>query len=62
MNTREKQRIGLLKPFTYQQGVITDCKGNIIIKANRDSETTPLLPMERDDLLKYITELLNQSL
>ena len=59
-NTLIKEIIDDIAPFLYN-GAIIDKNGNTIIKANRESGTTPLRPTERDQLLKHITNLLNQQ-
>lgn len=48
-------------PLVYD-GSIQDSKGNTILMVNRKSGTTPLCPSERDELLKYVCEILNKSL
>lgn len=48
-------------PVSYQQGVIVDNYNNPIIKANRNSSETPLVPNERDELLKEVAELINNA-
>lgn len=51
----------LVLPLKYQDGTIQDGAGRTIIKANRDSNTTPLVPYQRDAILKLACELLNRS-
>lgn len=48
-------------PFAYSHGTIIDGSGNTIIKANRDANSTPLLPYQRDAILKVCVELLNEA-
>jgi hypothetical protein len=48
-------------PIKVISGEICDANGKSIIKANRDSSTTPLQPTERDDLLKLIVKLVNAN-
>jgi hypothetical protein len=50
---------GLKLPVIYQSGVITDNQGKTILKANRETGTTPLSPSERDELMKIVTYLIN---
>jgi hypothetical protein len=49
-------------PVTYLDGGIVDADGKEIIKANRNSNETPLLPTERDELLKTVVSLINANL
>lgn len=53
---------GLFIPFRYEDGVIVDGAGKTVIKAERDSNKTPLAPYQRDALLKLVCELLNESM
>lgn len=52
---------GLTLPLKYESGQIVDGAGKTIIKANRTSGETPLLPAGRDAILKLACELLNNS-
>jgi hypothetical protein len=47
-------------PLQYLFGAVCDADGNVIIEANRNSNSTPLSPMERDILLKTVCHVLNQ--
>lgn len=51
----------LTLPLSYSSGTIVDGSGQTIIKANRDSNTTPLHPYQRDAILKLVCELLNEA-
>ncbi len=48
-------------PLKYD-GAITDADGNVLILANREAGSTPLNPYQRDQLLKYVTNILNIGL
>lgn len=48
-------------PLMYD-GAISDGNGMTILSANRESGTTPLRPHERDELVKFTCDLLNQNL
>lgn len=48
-------------PVKYEDGRIVDAEGNSLIKANRETGTTPLTPAERDELLKIVVYLLNTN-
>ena len=48
-------------PLRYEHGVIVDASGKQVIKANRNSNETPLLPAGRDALLMLTCELLNEA-
>ena len=51
----------LITPFNYSDGCIVDGHGRVIIKANRDANTTPLAPYQRDAVLKLAAVLLNEA-
>jgi hypothetical protein len=48
-------------PVKYKDGCVVDTEGNVLLKANRESSTTPLTPAERDDLIKMVVYLLNTN-
>lgn len=53
---------GLTLPLKFNSGNIVDGEGKIIMRANRDANTTPpLSPGGRDAMLKLATELLNEA-
>lgn len=51
----------LVFPVRYMYGEIVDGNGKILLKAERENSKTPLLPYERDLLLKIVADLLNQA-
>lgn len=51
----------LKPPFQAISGTVCDADGAVILKANRESETTPLRPVERDELIHLIVDLLNKE-
>lgn len=60
MDADFKKTILSIMPFSYD-GSIVDKNNRTIIKANRESGTTPLPPHYRDLLLKLVCDLLNNS-
>lgn len=48
-------------PLQYLFGAICDCNGNTLANMNRDMGTTPLSPMERDELAVEFIDLFNAS-
>ena len=55
------QRLKEVGPLTIDSGEIIDKLGVSIIKINRDGHC-PLIPVERDELITIILELLNDYL
>lgn len=51
-----------LYPVKIVSGAIVASNGQEIITMNRDANTTPLTPTERDQLLMLIAGLLNERL
>lgn len=52
---------GLTLPFKYEHGQIVDGAGKPVIKANRNSNESPVSPAGRDALLKLTVVLLNEA-
>lgn len=48
-------------PVRVESGQIVSADGKALVKANRETGTTPLAPWERDSLLKFIAKLLNDN-
>lgn len=48
-------------PVRYESDSIVDANGKEIIKAVRDSSKTPLMPFERDNLLQWVVDLINDA-
>jgi len=51
----------LKPPFQIISGVVCDTNGKELLYANRQSGTTPLQPVERDQLIKLVSDLLNRE-
>ena len=50
-----------LFPLQYKDGCVCDKDGNVLLRANRESGTTPLAPYQRDYMMKNVCELLNRQ-
>jgi hypothetical protein len=50
-------------PVRVESGQIVAANGQTLLRANRETGTTPLQPVERDALIKFVGKLLidNQS-
>lgn len=48
-------------PVRVESGQIVAANGQAIIRANREHGSTPLMPVERDGLIKFIAQLLNDN-
>jgi len=48
-------------PLQYLNGAVCDADGKTIVEANRDANTTPLRPFERDEILQQIVIFFNKS-
>lgn len=52
---------GLTLPLTVESGRIVDASGKEVLKANRESNETPLTPVGRDALIRLTCDLLNKA-
>ena len=53
--------IAKILPVRYESGAVVAKNGQTILKANREGSTTPLSPVERDELVKHIVGMLNRE-
>lgn len=48
-------------PVRVESGQILAANGQTLLRANRETGSTPLMPVERDGLIKFIAKLLNDN-
>jgi len=61
MYTPNPEIAKIIYPLSYVNGCIVDKIGQVIMKMNREHDSTPLTPSYRDDLAKEIVELYNKA-